>query len=482
VSQGEPDLTAVERSLEQLFVGVRATESAPDDLWRRVAPRLQTQPPAFRWPSPRWRLAAAMGIALVAAAAFLALTRPAERTASAEEILQRAELAATSPGAVGIESLVVSTRSVTYFLEGEDAGRLSFEYVSQVWYAEPGRLRFERSATRVDASGGRQEGTWLSVWDGVHRWFYDPTEARVDVWRQGDVDLYRQAAAFGGAPAEASPEYLSTSCRSSKVIGAETIAGRETDIVELSRPHCGLQLPGHDGRRVLWVDRETGLALQTEFYTLAGDLFGAKTVTSFELNGQIDPERFTFEPPSNAQLNDRRDQPPGMGAVSAPDPPPVVSLADARRDASFDLRVPAWLPDGFELESVEHYWGSERARELRSHADWVLLRYANEHGEWLFVTQGFGGLLHGLAFAAPEEARRGTVDVNGADATWIDGSPTNSWELGTMTLLHIDAGRLGSGWEVTAGGERIVGSPSHLAFASNVLAVETLVRVAESMD
>jgi hypothetical protein len=51
-----------------------------------------------------------------------------------------------------------------------------------------------------------------------------------------------------------------------------------------------------------------------------------------------------------------------------------------------------------------------------------------------------------------------------------------------MTLLHIDAGRLGSGWEVTAGGERIVGSPSHLAFASNVLAVETLVRVAESMD
>jgi hypothetical protein len=218
VNQDEPNLAAVERTLERFFAGMRATESTPDDLWRRLAPRLRTEVPPSRGFTLRWRLAAAIGTALVVAAALVLFSHPGERTASAEEILQRAELAATSPGAVGIETLVVSTRSRWYFLEGEDAGRRSFEYVSEVWYAEPGRLRFERSATRVDTSGGRQEGTWLSVWDGVHRWFYDPTEARVDVWRQGDVDVYRQAATFGGAPPEASAEYLSTFCRSSKVI------------------------------------------------------------------------------------------------------------------------------------------------------------------------------------------------------------------------------------------------------------------------
>ena len=68
------------------------------------------------------------------------------------------------------------------------------------------------------------------------------------------------------------------------------------------------------------------------------------------------------------------------------------------------------------------------------------------------------------------EGRFGTVEVNGIDATWIDGWPLSDevWQPGIRTALYWDAGRLGDSWEVSPEGEVTTGSPLSIGLSSNV--------------
>ena len=125
---------------------------------------------------------------------------------------------------------------------------------------------------------------------------------------------------------------------------------------------------------------------------------------------------------------------------------------------------------------------SELAKEHQSHADLVLLRYTDDQGNWLQVGQGFPGFSVAMVSGAPE-AFTGTVQVDGVEATWIDGWPGGEgWQPGIRTALYWDAGRMGSGWEVSPQGTVTTGSPLSVGLSSNVLTLDELVGVAESLQ
>ena len=433
------------------------------------------------------RRRAAAGALVVAAAvlAFLLLQNAISDpgSARAEEVLQKAATAATSPRDAGIRSLVATWRVVVYFLGDQRMGVPALEIAAEAWYEAPDRQRIELAYEARSPDGSAPTGnSRLQVWDGTDYWTYDSSERAVTVLRQErGADVFEDGRLLGAVPAEAMGAMYASVCRTASVTGEETIAGRDVYVLELGRPRCGLALPGNDGRSVLWADKETGLILRSESHAADGRLSVSAQVTHLEINGTVDPDRFTFIPPADAVLHNHRElvRPGTFPRIAPPTP---ISLEEARAEATFGILTPLALPDGFELESVEHYWGNELARALRSHADWVLLRYVNAEGDWLAITQGFGGPLAALAAAAPDDARQGAVRVRGSDAQWVDGSPTTGWESGAMTLLSIEAGRIGGGWATGPDGGTLIGSPFHMALASNALTVAQLVAVAESAE
>lgn len=492
MSRPDQELDALERSLAEFFEEVRETETAPPELWQRVASRIEdadARDPRVtdgaRHGVPRWLAAGAVAASLALVAIVVWNGSGGDGVASAEQILQRAETTATSPSSAGIRQLAVEQRFVRYFLSDAQRGVPSADFQSRAWFEAPNLQRLEWSYTEL-ASDGRvlSEDSGISVWDGGEHWNYDSAEHTATVLRQDpNADIYEQGV-FGGILPAQEPFLGDPSCRTATVTGVEEVAGRLADVVELSPSSCGFTLPGSDGRAVIWVDQDTGLVLKMAQFGADHELSAVLEVTTLEINGAIADDRFTFTTPAGAQVRDRRDQPLGMGTGFRLEPR-LLSVDEARAMATFLVRAPSHVPPGFELQSVQLWWpgvGSEDHPTVAN--DWVLMRYGDDDGNWLMISQGFGGLLAGLASVAPPEIPRGTVAVRGAEAEWVDGSPSTGrrWEPGTMRLLLMDAGRVGGGWAIDRDGKSLVGSPLHIALASNSLTVDELVDVAESLE
>jgi hypothetical protein len=144
------------------------------------------------------------------------------------------------------------------------------------------------------------------------------------------------------------------------------------------------------------------------------------------------------------------------------------------------------LADAFNLESAEHYWASHITAEQRLaksvHADWVLLRFSDQAGNWLVITQGFGGEVSGFVASMFQEARsKGVVEIRGIPARWVDTTPFNQGHPAKMIAVSWEVGRFGQGFARTPSGDIVAGSPLEIGLASNVLSLENLQRIAESL-
>lgn len=306
---------------------------------------------------PRWlpvsRLATAAAVLLALVGIFAWRGRP--RPVDALEIVQRAQAVDRSPGSA-VTSFEMTTRITSrpgfggflfadggkdvVFFKRPDAvsGTEPVQSELRQWFVAPGRMRVETVSV---SEAGRQEAVLVSngkeTWSygsGENAAFHGSVSAAFPFEKPAGVVRFVAAPAAGLLPG-LSPDG-EPGCPVPKLNeGTPQVAGRAAYMitVEMNGPKCpGIMSPPGIDRVELWVDRETFFILKTVDYGADGQPVVSTEVTSVRFNAPIDPERFTFTPPSGVPIREglesgilpglsgeRRSAPaPGGGGGGAP--------------------------------------------------------------------------------------------------------------------------------------------------------------------
>jgi len=134
-----------------------------------------------------------------------------------------------------------------------------------------------------------------------------------------------------------------------RVVSEETVAGRETVIVEIISDREGPEIIGGmvmNERRshFIYIDEETALVLRDETY-YGDEVSGAMDTTLVEIGCDIDESLFDFEIPSPTSAD--------YGVVTINESGYQQStMEQVQEQAGFAPSLPAYLPDGFGLIEV----------------------------------------------------------------------------------------------------------------------------------
>lgn len=169
----------------------------------------------------------------------------------------------------------------------------------------------------------------------------------------------------------------------------------------------------------------------------------------------------------------------------------LKSLEHAQELASFPVKIPSRLPEGFELESFEQRWPDHIGKEGRRkkvHADYLLRTYIDQADHWFHIVQGFTGkfIAWTILYEPPADVS-GAVEINGRNAVWLtalpsdglsdqNGNPNVTWTKGAFSYV---------GWQdgLHPAPEGGVGdSPRYYGLASDSLGVEELLSIAETVE
>lgn len=199
----------------------------------------------------------------------------------------------------------------------------------------------------------------MVVSDGTDLWTHNPAGNTVTVSRS-----HPGRDAFHGPYSEGArslADFLrrAAACYSPGVRASEPVAGRAVYVINLGETRCpSNSAPELNGRRVLWIDRETFFLLKAVQYSPAdGAVVGSLEVSDLRLGVSLDPALFTFTVPPGAALWDHRPRP-------APSPAEIqAQLGQLAQEVDFPLfapgsvpelapRAPRLLPSGVELQYV----------------------------------------------------------------------------------------------------------------------------------
>ncbi len=357
---------------------------------------------------------------LIALLGALLLAACGQRLPTAEEIVERMEAArAATNDAHATVALDVTTP--------DRSGRM----VVEAWMQKTGasdaagkpinRVRMEvREASEADLVGS------LMVSDGETFWLYNPAENTVIT---GAASQMRDAAA--SAPAGPAPMLQDLVAQGLdavqlEVLGAETVAGKNTWKVKVTPQAATREQLGLEGlvEGFLWVDEELALPLKATFD--ASD-FGRGSVEalSLETNTGLSADLFRFTPPPGATVVRAED-------LAARTKSSVASLDEARAAVNFALREPGYLPAGMALVEVR-----------LAGPDAVILNYAGAGGS-VSVVQGSAA--PGSDREPPVGSQTRSVTVRGADGLLITSAAGQGsllrWEEGG--LRYVVAGAIGA--------------------------------------
>ncbi|MHB1294384.1 MAG: LolA family protein [Anaerolineae bacterium] len=308
---------------------------------------------------PVWRIAAVLLLIVALSAVSLWAARPA--TVNAQEIIAKAQAATALPADGGIRTLAWRETWRTWF-EGPEGPVNAGE--TERWYEAPSRFRIATVNAMTDAEGNVKRSSTLLVGDGTDVWYYEPDEGRVTVNRlSGESGL--EGITFFGQSAGDLTTLLeqSETCYDARVTGSDTVAGRDAYVIDLGPSKCpSASAPDTNGRRIIWVDKETYLVLKQELYSADGqELMTQSEVTSVQYNVALDSALFIFEVPDNVDVIDGRPQalPTGQAptavAIEMATPQVTVepqqaallaALEDLAQGAEFPFFVPEDVPAG----------------------------------------------------------------------------------------------------------------------------------------
>ncbi|HEY9855635.1 MAG TPA: sigma-E factor regulatory protein RseB domain-containing protein [Stenomitos sp.] len=171
--------------------------------------------------------------------------------------------------------------------------------------------------------------------NGKTRWHHSPRTGQVDI-APSELNNKRPAAS----------ERLLEHNFNLKLLRKEKVAGRSTNVVDV--------LPRHAGRpsERLWMDEATGLPLRVERRTPEGALISTSEFRSIQVPAKVPADAFDFALPARARVTSSVQ----MIATGS-------TLADLKTATPFPVKMPTYLPPGFEVVTV-HLFENNGVRSI----------------------------------------------------------------------------------------------------------------------
>lgn len=260
-----------------------------------------------------------LGLAGAALATLLWTNQP--KPVSAQTIVQRAITAAFTRS--GASSFVMSEQAALWPAQGyRSFGFSAADVVRSTltrWYRAPNHWRVQTSGTATPRS--RQVGLsalavpGVFVSDGSTVWDYCQPCHSVQIepfaGQSGPGDLSPFGQDTSGRPAASLSSLLqqARACYTPRRLGDASVAGRPTYVIDLEPARCySNSAHEDDGRRVIWVDKQTFFTLKSVLYSVYDRtrVFQTATVTRVQYNVALAPATFTYTPPLGVAVLDQR--------------------------------------------------------------------------------------------------------------------------------------------------------------------------------
>jgi len=252
-----------------------------------------------------------------------------------------------SPSADVIERHALSNDTVVESVTGTvtittETGTETQTIEANVWQAPPNDVRYEYVS-------GPSEGVVLVSNESAF-WMYNETTNTARRFQYGNGRLQNLTRAFQNFSSGFTAEYR----------GEETVSGRETYVVSVQPPNGTLGSVA--GNQTVWLDQENWFPVRTQVTTTVGNQSTTSTITysNVTYNASIPADRFTFEPPANATVEN----------VTLPETETFESVDAAAESVNFSVREPTSVPGDLTLRNVTTTQSGETTA--------VSLTYANE--------------------------------------------------------------------------------------------------------
>jgi outer membrane lipoprotein-sorting protein len=245
--------------------------------------------------------------------------------------------------------------------------------------------------SRVEYTEPAELAGTVMVTNGSTMWMYDPAKNRVT-----------KMALPEDMPSEMDYTELVKNLLDENDIsleGIEDIGGRSTYVIKAT-PKNETERGLFSNTRV-WVDRENLMLLGMEMYDKDDNLISKVEYRDITFNTGIPDSNFIFEAPAGAEVVE----------TSFEDMmPKEMTLDEARANLTFDLRVPSYLPDGYEFDHVMMF-----GDVFGDGQEMVSLYYTNGD-ERLHLTEWVGDDTeqHESMMGDPE-----VVSINGTDGEFV---------------------------------------------------------------
>jgi len=176
----------------------------------------------------------------------------------------------------------------------------------------------------------------VTVSDGKTMWIYSPQQNTVMIMEMPEI------------PEQNEQDYLQligTMMNESdfSLAGIEKVDGRTTYAIEMSPKNESSDF-GMFGDVKMWVDKETWMPLKMDMKDADGNPMYSVEYRNFQINTGISDDEFQFEIPEGAKVKTL-----SMDELLTSQ---GMTLEEARDEATFDILVPSYIPDGYEFEDA----------------------------------------------------------------------------------------------------------------------------------
>lgn len=290
--------------------------------------------------------------------------------------------------------------SYTMYMTMEFGGQ-KIETEADMMYKKPNKLK------TVQTQPAEMAGS-VTVSDGETMWLYDAQQNTVMIMELSET------------PEQNDPDYLQfiemmMNESDFSLAGIEKVDGRTSYVIDMSPKDESDDL-GILGDIKVWVDKETWMPLKMDMKDADGNPMYSMEYRNFQTNTGISDDEFQFEVPEGAKV-----QTLNMDELLMPQ---AMTLEEAGEEATFDILVPSYLPDGYEFDN---------AMVIQGFVETVSLTYKN--GD-----EGLG--ISEIVFE--DESQTSQImdsaevvsinDVEGKLVTIYDDYKMLQWEIGNIQL------------------------------------------------